>query len=34
MSDQDLFAYPRGRLHAADKDLAASLQAMVQKGIN
>jgi len=33
MSDQDPFAYPRGRLHAADKDLAASLQAMVQKEV-
>jgi alkylation response protein AidB-like acyl-CoA dehydrogenase len=33
MSDQDLFAYPRGRLQAADLDLAASLQAMVQKEV-
>ncbi|MBN2026074.1 MAG: acyl-CoA/acyl-ACP dehydrogenase [Actinobacteria bacterium] len=33
MSDQDLFPYPRGRLQAADLDLASSLQAMVQKEI-
>ncbi|MBN2028551.1 MAG: acyl-CoA/acyl-ACP dehydrogenase [Actinobacteria bacterium] len=33
MSGQDLFAYPSGRLHTADKDLAASLQAMVQKEV-
>ena len=33
MNDQDLFAYPRGRLQAADLDLAASLQAMVQKEV-
>jgi alkylation response protein AidB-like acyl-CoA dehydrogenase len=33
MSDQDLFPYPRNRLQAADLDLAASLQAMVQKEV-
>lgn len=33
MSDLDLFLYPKGRLQSADLDLAASLQAMVQKEV-